>query len=157
MTTSMHLETMETERAGGGRAVHEEDGADELAGRVIHLLGVAAQFEPFVDGVLARLRASMGVPPAGTAGFDDPIVEEEIAVARARLLELRAEFEAIEARLYLQHVGAAHLPGVVAALADERVQRLLRAQAAMAADAARALGALAERMTAVVLYEEPRR
>jgi hypothetical protein len=124
------------------------------ARRLVALSGIAADFEPFVRSVLARICAQFNVPMPGTRGFADPIVEEELSAARARLLSFRCQFEEVYARLFRAAL-ADELEAIVDVFATPRVQRFVEAHAAVTKEAGPALAALGHAMTAVVLYEEP--
>lgn len=119
-----------------------------LPTRILRVLGAESRFEWIVEGVLTRLRATLRVP----AGLVDPRVEDEFDAARRRLLAFRAEFAAMEIRIFVRHVGEEHVADALAFLEDARSERWRQTRQAIEADEAREAQRLADAMRDVVLF-----
>jgi len=126
----------------------------ELAIRVNRLGGAATQFEQIVDGVLSRVRTSLGAPAPG-GRITDEVVEAELAAARDRLLQFQPEFDELIADALAHQLGGEDLAAAAAGLAHAGVQRFLRAQPGVAATAEAELQRLLRKMTEAILLEEP--
>ena len=112
---------------------------------VARLSHALPMFERAVDRLMLQLREALSVPPQAE---DD--VEQEFAAVRCQLdADYRPAFEALFSRLLVKHLGAEHLPSVLAGLEQSPAQHYLRQAPALEADLRAELRRLHEAMTAI--------
>jgi hypothetical protein len=101
-------------------------------------------FERAADSLVLQLRKALDVPAQAE---DD--VEQEFAAVRRQLDDYRPEFEALFSGLLVQHLGAEHLPAVLAALEQAAAQHYLRQAPALEVALRAELERLHQAMTAL--------
>jgi hypothetical protein len=105
------------------------------------LTGALGLFDRAATTLVGQVREAMSVP-----GEADADVETEFHNFRAHLETFLPEFQQKYARLLIRHLGAEHLPEVMAALETATVQRYVEAAERMDAAMVPLLAALVERM-----------